>query len=93
MNIHVKSGVATTAATDLLVCLEYEKDKTWTKAVRPLDQKLRGKLSALRKSGEFSGKPNQPVLLHINGELAAKRILLVGLGSRETVSSKGLNRE
>ena len=86
MNIHVKSGVATTATTDLLVCLEYEQDKTWTKAVRPLDQKLGGKLSALRKSGEFSGKPNQPVLLHVNGELAAKRVLLVGLGSREAVS-------
>ena len=32
MNIHVKSGEATTATTDVLVCLEYEQEKTWSKA-------------------------------------------------------------
>ena len=86
MNIHVKSGEATTATTDVLVCLEYEQDKTWSKAVRPVDQKLGGQLTDLRKSGEFSGKPNNMALLHIDGKLGARRVLLVGLGSRETVT-------
>jgi leucyl aminopeptidase len=86
MNILVKSGEATATTTDVLVCLEYEQDKTWSKAVRPVDQKLGGQLSALRKSGEFSGKPNNTALLHIDGKLPAKRVLLVGLGTRETVT-------
>lgn len=86
MNIHVKSGEATTATTDVLVCLEYEQEKTLSKPIRPIDQKLGGLLSQLRKTGEFSGKPNNTVLLHIDGKLPAKRVLLVGLGSRETVN-------
>lgn len=86
MNILVKSGEATAATTDVLVCLEYEQDKTWSKAVQPVDQKLGGQLSTLRKSGEFSGKPNNTVLLHIDGKLPAKRVLLVGIGTRETVT-------
>lgn len=86
MNILVKSGEATAATTDVLVCLEYEQDKTWSKAVQPVDQKLGGQLSTLRKSGEFSGKPNNTALLHIDGKLPAKRVLLVGLGTRETVT-------
>ncbi|MDR4461639.1 MAG: leucyl aminopeptidase [Nitrospirales bacterium] len=86
MNIHVKSGEATTATTDVLVCLEYEQDKTWSKAVQPIDRKLGGQLGALRKSGEFSGKPNNVALLHIDGKVSAKRVLLVGLGTRETVT-------
>lgn len=86
MNILVKSGEATAATTDVLVCLEYEQDKTWSKAVQPVDQKLGGQLSTLRKSGEFSGKPNNTALLHIDGKLPAKRVLLVGMGTRETVT-------
>ncbi|WP_447963731.1 leucyl aminopeptidase [Nitrospira sp. Ecomares 2.1] len=86
MNILVKSGEATAATTDILVCLEYEQDKTWSKVVQSVDQKLGGQLSTLRKSEEFSGKPNNTALLHIDGKLPAKRVLLVGLGTRETVS-------
>lgn len=86
MTIHVKSGEATTVTADVLVCLEYEQEKTWSKAVRPVDQKLGGQLSQLRKSGEFSGKPNNTALLHIDGKLSVKRVLLVGLGARESVT-------
>lgn len=86
MNILVKSGEATTTTTDVLVCLEYEQDKTWSKVVQSVDQKLGGQLNTLRKSGEFSGKPNNTALLHIDGKLPAKRVLLVGLGTRETVT-------
>lgn len=86
MNIHVKSGEATTATTDVLVCLEYEQDKTWSSPIRTVDQKLGGQLTTFRKNGEFSGKPNNTALLHIDGKVSAKRVLLVGLGTRETVT-------
>ena len=86
MNILAKRGEATTVTTDVLVCLSYEKEKSWSKAIGPLDKKLGGQLSDVRKSGEFSGKPNQTTLLHMNGHLPAKRVLLVGLGTRETLT-------
>jgi len=86
MNILVKSGEATTVTTDLLVCLSFEQEKTWSNAIQPLDKQLGGQLSDVQKSGEYSGKANQTTLLHINGKLSAKRILLVGLGKRESVT-------
>ena len=86
MNILAKSGDATTVTTDLLVCLGYEKEKAWSKSIRPIDKKLGGQLNDLRKNGEFSGKANQTTLLHINGKLSAKRVLLVGLGEWETMT-------
>ncbi len=86
MNILVKSGEATTVTTDVLICLSYEKEKTWSKAIEALDRKLGGQLSDVQKSGEFSGKPNQTTLLHIKDKFPAKRVLLVGLGTRETLT-------
>ena len=86
MNILVKTEDATTVSTDVLICLSYEKEKTWSKTIAGLDKKLGGQLSDLRKSGEFSGKANQTTLLHLNGKLGSKRVLLVGLGTRETLT-------
>ena len=86
MNILVKRGEATTVPTDLLVCLSYEKEKTWSKAIGPFDKKLGGQLSNIRKSGEFSGQLNQATLLHSNDKFPAKRLLLVGLGPREALT-------
>ena len=86
MNILVKHSEATSVTTDLLVCLSYEKEKSWSKAIGLLDKKMGGQLSDVRKSDEFSGKPNQTTLLHINDKLPAKRVLLVGLGTRETIT-------
>ena len=86
MNILVKSGSPATTATDLLVYLDYEQEKTWGKSVRLIDQKFKGQLTNLRKSGEFSGKPNQTSLFHVRGEISAKRVLLVGLGTKEKIS-------
>ena len=65
MKILVKSDNATTVTTDMLVCFGYEKEKAWSKSIRPLDKKLGGQLNDLRKNGEFSGKANQTTLLHI----------------------------
>jgi len=86
MNISVKTGNATTVTTEMLVCFGYEQEKAWSKAIRPLDKQLGGQLKDIRKSGEFSGKANHTTLLHINGKLSAKRVLLVGLGKWETMT-------
>ena len=98
MNILVKSGEATTVTTDLLVCFGYEQEKAWSKAIRPIDKKLGGQLNELRKIGEFSGKANQTTLLHINGKLSAKRVLLRtrGMGNHDAgthTTSHGHGRE
>ena len=92
MNIQVKSGEPTTTATDVLVCLDFEKEKTLGKHIKALDRTLDGQFTALFKSGEFQGKPNQTTLVHMNGKVSAKRILLVGVGSREDLTLERLRQ-
>ena len=41
MNILAKQGEATTVSTELLVCLTYEKEKSWSKALGVTGQKVR----------------------------------------------------
>lgn len=92
MNIQVKSGEITKTATEVLVCLNYEKDKTLDKHTKALDRALGGQLTDLHKSGEFQGKPNQATLVHMNGKVSAKRVLLVGVGPREELTLERLRQ-
>ena len=92
MNIFAKRTEGTTVASDLLVCMSYEHDKSWSKNIGAVDKKLGGQLSRVRKSGEFSGKANQTTLVHTNDALPAKRVLLVGIGSRDSMTLERLRQ-
>jgi leucyl aminopeptidase len=50
---------------------------------RIVDEKLGGRLASLVESGELRGDRNEAVLLHLDGELDAPRLVVVGLGNRE----------
>ncbi len=92
MNIQVKIGEATTTTTEVLVCLTYEKETTLSKHIKALDRTLGGQLTEVQKSGEFEGKRNQTTLIHVNGRIPAKRVLLVGLGSRGQLTLEGIRQ-
>src|ERR687887_5293 len=51
-----------------------------------LDERLDGRLSRLRDEGKLG----QTVVLHLNGELRAKRIAAAGIGPREDVDADAL---
>ncbi|MHC5157102.1 MAG: M17 family peptidase N-terminal domain-containing protein, partial [Planctomycetota bacterium] len=51
--------------------------------VKALDNKLNGKISELKRLGDFEGKADTSCLLYGQGGISAKRILLVGLGKRK----------
>jgi len=57
-----------------------------------LDRQLAGRLREARRSGEFTGKANETLLLQPAGSLPAKRILLVGLGPRRTAGLEHLRQ-
>ena len=86
MNCQVKQGDITHEATEVLVLGGYEDEKTLPKTYQGLDKALGGQLHELRKSGEFSGKNQQSVLLHTRGAIPAKRILFVGLGKKKDLT-------
>ncbi len=57
---------------------------------RIVDEKLRGRLTALAESGELRGDRGEAVLLHLDGELQAPRVVAVGVGEHDEVDADAL---
>jgi leucyl aminopeptidase len=59
-------------------------------ALAPLDARLNGALSRLRDKGDITGKVNEIVTLLDPHQIAAQRLLIIGLGKRSQVDRPGL---
>ncbi len=60
-------------------------------AVAQLDSGLGGLLARLREAGDISGKANELLPIVGRAEIAAKRLLVVGMGKRETADRARLH--
>src|SRR5437867_1278277 len=94
MDIKVRTGNVEEEAADAVVVMHCEGEPRLTGGAAALDTRLKGRLAALLKSGEFTGKPNQVSIVHIApGErVHAKRVVLVGLGKPKDVSLEKLRQ-
>lgn len=79
MKLAVKHGDIPQQKTPCLVCGVFSTQLK-SERLRALDSQLDGAYSRALKSKEFSGRKNELLLLHAGTELAAERVLLVGLG-------------
>ncbi len=86
MKCQVKEGHVAREATDVLVVSGYEDENALPESHQALDRALGGQLQELRRSGEFSGKNQESVLIHTRGALPAKRVLWLGLGKKNDVT-------
>jgi leucyl aminopeptidase len=77
--------------SDCLILGVFEKNFS-DPHLKELDQAIEGSLGKAQRSGEFSGKADQSLLLHSSGRLPAQRILLVGLGPRRQVGREQLRK-
>jgi leucyl aminopeptidase len=57
---------------------------------RIVDEKLGGRLRKLIESGELRGDRGEALVLHVDGELGAARVIAVGLGKRDEVDLDAL---
>jgi leucyl aminopeptidase len=57
---------------------------------RIVDDKLGGRLTRLLESGELRGDPGEALVLHVDGELQAPRVVAVGIGPRDAVDLETL---
>jgi leucyl aminopeptidase len=55
-----------------------------------VEEKLGGRLAKLLESGELRGERGDTVLLHLNGELEAPRLVAAGVGKRDEVDADAL---
>jgi leucyl aminopeptidase len=85
----VLDGPALQAPVDLLgivVLGDPSKDPVFKSA----DQALGGVLAEVAKSEHFEGKSGQTISVHTHGRLPAKRVVVVGGGSRTEFSNPGV---
>ncbi len=83
MDVKIKQGRVESEPADLLVLSHFEGETTLRQETAAVDRALRGEIHDLLKTGEFEGKLNQTVVLHTQGRIPAKRVLLVGLGKKK----------
>jgi leucyl aminopeptidase len=57
---------------------------------RIVEEKLGGRLARLQESGELRGDRGEAILLHLDGELEAPRLVTAGVGAREDVDADRL---
>ncbi|HET7322467.1 MAG TPA: leucyl aminopeptidase [Longimicrobiaceae bacterium] len=79
--------------TPLLVAKVFEGENARLGPVAKLDERLGGQISAVMERGDFTGKEGQTLLLYpASGTIPAERLLLVGLGSVESLDLERIRR-
>jgi leucyl aminopeptidase len=63
---------------------------TLADGARELDERLRGRLKRLADDGELKGRLGETVLLHTDGELNARRVVVAGVGKLDEVDVDAL---
>ena len=86
MEVTVKTGGLEQEPVDAIVLLQFEGDQGPQGVGATIDQALGGALSSLWREGEFSGKARQLSVLHTQGRLKAKRVILAGLGKPDKLT-------
>jgi leucyl aminopeptidase len=67
-----------------------EDGASLSSGTRALDERLKGRLQRLVEDGELKGDLGKTVLLHTDGELDARRLIVAGVGKREDVDADAL---
>ncbi|HEV8384870.1 MAG TPA: M17 family peptidase N-terminal domain-containing protein, partial [Candidatus Acidoferrales bacterium] len=89
MELIIESQPFAKIAAEALVTYVYDKDEKIEGVLAEVDAATGGRVRELAASGELTGKLLEMTLLHNPPGLAARRLLLVGLGKPE----KWTNRE
>lgn len=91
MKISHSTVVETSVPADWLVVPVVEGSEQ-PAAVQRIDQALGGVLSRLREAGDVAGKPGELTRLLDVANLAAKRLLLIGIGAPHALTPSRLHR-
>ncbi len=77
-----KKAVPVAVETDLLVVGHFSDSKGLDRICRELDRRLGGAISRVIELGDFKGKSGDSAIFYGEGRVAARRVLLVGLGEK-----------
>jgi leucyl aminopeptidase len=93
MKIKVVRTDAAEHQTPLLALEIFEGARDLTGPAAEIDEKLEGGITAVLERGDFKGKQGETLLLYPGrDQLAAERIILVGLGKRDELDLERIRR-
>src|SRR6266704_212543 len=100
MEIQITHQAETKVACDALVVAVAAEKKAGQKAksvvlsevAKTLDEALGGVISEMCANGEIKASLGELNTIHTLGKLAAKRVVIVGLGPRQALSTEALRR-
>ena len=92
MQVTVEVARVEAASAEVLVLLHCEGEALAKQDTARLDKALDGALSTLVHSKEFEGKANEVLLYHTHGKVPAKRVVLVGLGKKNEVTTETIRQ-
>ncbi len=97
MDIRITTQALREVACDTLIVVGAtrkagETGLTLSPAATSVDELLNGLLTERNTEGEFKGSSGELLTLYPMGKLAAKRVIVVGLGKQETISAQSLQR-
>lgn len=92
MNIRSKAQAILNIECDVLILFVIEDQVTLSDSAQTLDSLLNGALTAVSELGDFTGKKGQSHLLYTRGVLPASRLLLVGVGQENAITTDTLRR-
>jgi leucyl aminopeptidase len=74
-------------AADVLAVFVADSDNGFVGQPRLLDERLHGRLSRLAAEGELKSEIGEALILHLDGELNARRVAIAGVGRRDAVDA------
>jgi leucyl aminopeptidase len=92
MQVTVEVARVEAASAEVLVLLHCEGEALAKQDTARLDKALDGALSTLVHSKEFEGKANEVLLYHTQDKVPAKRVVLVGLGKKNEVTTETIRQ-
>ncbi|MCB8976740.1 MAG: leucyl aminopeptidase [Ardenticatenaceae bacterium] len=92
MKINIQQGEIQSVTADTLIVNLFDDVTTPSGATGAIDRALDGAISELIASGDLTGKAGEVGVLYPRGAIAAKRVLVVGLGKRVGFNLEGVRQ-
>lgn len=92
MELKVVQGDVTQIACDALIVNLFEGTAAPSGASGAVDQALGGAIRDMIAAGDLTGKLGEVGLLYPRGAIAARRVLVAGLGKQEEISAENIRR-
>lgn len=92
MDVEICLGSIQEIASELIIVNLFQGVEHPGGATGAVDRALGGAISDVIASGDFRGKLGETLVLYPRGAIPAKRVMVVGLGERETFDAQAVRR-